>query len=134
VAVSIRTIISQLNKSCDDLELSEARRLIELNIENFSNPVYDRLLNSNARSLVKHIIRENSNPDYKKLTRMDMLTISNINQYCSDFDISMLKRTLKDSFDLIQREDVHALLNNDAKIILNNMGALLGAKEQKVHG
>ncbi|OKL35517.1 hypothetical protein [Domibacillus mangrovi] len=130
MAVSIRTIISQLNKSCDDLEFSEARRLIELNIGNFSNPFYDRLLNPNARSLVKHIVGENNNPDYKKLTRLDMLTINNINQYCSEFDISMLRRTLKDAIDLIQREDVQALLNNDAKIVLDTMGALLGGVKQ----
>lgn len=32
---------------------------------------------------------------------------------------------------LVQRPDVHPLLNSDAKTILNNMGALLGA--HKVH-
>ncbi|WP_054768078.1 hypothetical protein [Lysinibacillus parviboronicapiens] len=51
------------------------------------------------------------------------------NEYCSNSDISMLKRTLKTSFELVQRPDVLPLLNNDARIILDDMGALLGAHQ-----
>jgi len=43
----------------------------------------------------------------------------------------MLKRTLKSSFDLVQRDDILPLLNNDAKIILDNMGALLDVHQHQ---
>jgi len=64
-----------------------------------------------------------------KSVRVNLLTIKKINEYSSNFDIAMLKRTLKNSFELMQRSDVLLLLNNDAKIILDNMGALSGAQQ-----
>jgi hypothetical protein len=57
------------------------------------------------------------------------LIIDNINKYCSNFDIAMLKRAIKNSFDLLQRPDIFPLLNQDAKIILTDMGAILGSPE-----
>ena len=87
-----------------------------------------RLLNTNAKALIKHVIKDN-NKNSNKLTRKDLLIINNINQYCTNFDISILKRTLRNSMSLIQRPDVLPLLNNDAKIILGNMGTILGAPQ-----
>ena len=129
---NIATIITKVNKACDELDFVSARVLIETNLLKLSEAKYYRLLNTSGRVLIKHILT-NSNPqqDSTKLSRTDLLTIQKINEYCSDFDISMLKRTLKNAFDLVQRPDVHPLLNSDAKTILNNMGALLGA--HKVH-
>ncbi|MGE7692724.1 hypothetical protein ACQKNC_01210 [Lysinibacillus sp. NPDC094177] len=123
------TIITKINKACDDLDFVKARILIETNLKKLSESKYYRLLNTNGRVLIKHVIADNENQVETKnqLTRTDLLTINKINEYCSNFDISMLKRTLKNSFELLQRSDVLPLLNNDAKIILDDMGTLFGA-------
>ena len=124
---NVRTLIYKINKSCDDLEFVEARRLIQFNLTTLSAPSYYRQLNENAKVLIKHIVNEQNNQDHKPLNRLELLKINNINQYCSDFDISMLKRALRDSLsmDLIQRPDVRNLLNKEAKIVLSTMGVLL---------
>lgn len=128
---NVGTIIVKVNKACDDLDFVNARSLIESNLLKLSEAKYYRLLNTNGRVLIKHILAESKDNDgtKQKLSRTDLLTITKINEYCSNFDISMLKRTLKNSFELVQRDDVHPLLNSDAKIILDDMGALLGAHQ-----
>lgn len=126
---NIRTIIVEINKNCDDLDFISARRLIELNLIKLSEANNYRLLNNNAKILIKHVISENNNENHQKLTRKEMLIVNNINEYCTKFDISMLKRTLNDSIELLQRPDVLLYLNEDAKIILHNMGAILGAPQ-----
>lgn len=121
-----KAMVMRINKSCDALEFAEARRLIEFNISLLSNATYYQLLNTNAKVLFKHVVNENhSNNSEKGLSRLELLKIQNINHYCSSFDISMLKRSLKDSMELIQRPNVFNLLNSDAKIVLKSMGALL---------
>lgn len=128
MAGKMETIVMKVNKACDDLDFVHARGLIEANIVKLSEAKYYLLLNTNGRVLIKHILA-NSNRQSETtntLTRTDFLVIQKINEYCSNFDISMLKRTLKNSFELVQRSDVLPLLNNDAKIILNDIGALLG--------
>ncbi|MEK5232732.1 hypothetical protein MHB42_13275 [Lysinibacillus sp. FSL K6-0232] len=127
---NIATIITKVNRACDDLDFVSARVLIETNLLKLSEAKYYRLLNTSGRVLIKHILASNSEQkEETKLSRTDLLTIHKINEYCSNFDISMLKRTLKNSFELVQRSDVLPLLNNDAKIILDNMGALLGTRQ-----
>ncbi|MGE7693062.1 hypothetical protein ACQKNC_02950 [Lysinibacillus sp. NPDC094177] len=128
---NITTIITKINKACDDIDFVSARVLIETNLIKLSEAKYYRLLNASGRVLIKHVLA-NSKVQVEsnnKLTRTDLLTIKKINEHCSNFDISMLKRTLKNSFELMQRSDVLPLLNNDAKIILDNMGALLGVQQ-----
>jgi len=127
---NMTTYITKVNKACDDLDLVSARVLIETNLLKLSEAKYYRLLNTSARVLIKHVLaNRQTQQECTKLSRADMLIINKINEYCSNFDISMLKRTLKNSFELVQRPDVMPLLNNDAKIILDNMGALLGAHQ-----
>ncbi|MFJ7663146.1 hypothetical protein ACIQXW_12140 [Lysinibacillus sp. NPDC097162] len=128
---NIGTIVVKVNKACDDLDFVNARGLIEANLLKLSEAKYYRLLNASGRVLIKHVLanRSGQNEVNKTLTRTDLLVINKINEYCSNFDISMLKRTLKNSFDLVQRSDVLPLLNNDAKIILDDMGALLGVHQ-----
>jgi len=123
---NITTIITKINKACDDIDFVSARVLIETNLIKLSEGKYYRLLNASARVLIKHVFADSEDQEgsKNKLTRTDLLTIRKINEYCSNFDISMLKRTLKNSFELMQRSDVLPLLNNDAKAILDNMGAL----------
>ena len=125
VSVNIRVIIEKINNSCDHLEFIEARRLIELNFEKLKISTYYNLLNMNARTLIKHIMQEYETNGGKSLERVDLLKINDINKYCQQFDISMLKRALKDSMDLIQRPDVQKMLHENSKFILETMGALL---------
>ncbi|MDM5229686.1 hypothetical protein [Lysinibacillus pakistanensis] len=132
MAGNITTIITKINKACDDLDFVSARVLIETNLLKLSEAKQYRLLNSNGRVLIKHVLADSKKETSEnKITRNDLLTIKKINEYCSDFDISMLKRTLKSSFDLVQRDDILPLLNNDAKIILDNMGALLDVHQHQ---
>jgi len=128
---NIGTIVVRVNKACDELDFVNARGLIEANLLKLSEAKYYRLLNESGRVLIKHVLANNNNQNAAKkaLTRADMLVINKINEYCSNFDISMLKRTLKNSLELVQRSDVLPLLNNDAKIILDDMGALLGVHQ-----
>ncbi|MFJ5764931.1 hypothetical protein ACIP9C_06200 [Lysinibacillus sp. NPDC093210] len=128
---NIGTIVVKVNKACDDLDFINARGLIEANLLKLSEAKYYRLLNASGRVLIKHVLANSNgqNEVKKTLTRTDLLVINKINEYCSNFDISMLKRTLKNSFELVQRSDVLPLLNNDAKIILDDMGALLGVHQ-----
>lgn len=125
---NIGTIVVKVNKACDDLDFVSARGIIEANLLKLSEAKYYRLLNASGRVLIKHILADSKGQKDTKisLTRTDLLVINKINEYCSNFDISMLKRTLKNSLELVQRSDVLPLLNNDAKIILDDMGALLG--------
>jgi len=130
VTGNMTTFITKVNKACDDLDFVSARVLIETNLLKLSEAKYYRLLNASGRVLIKHVLANSqSQQDRTQLSRTDLLTINKINEYCSNFDISMLKRTLKNSFELVQRPDVLPLLNNDARIILDNMGALLGAHQ-----
>ena len=110
---NMTTYITKVNKACDDLDFVSARVLIETNLLKLSEAKYYRLLNTSARVLIKHVLANRQTQQ----------------ECCSNFDISMLKRTLKNSFELVQRPDIMPLLNNDAKIILDNMGALLGAHQ-----
>lgn len=128
---NIGTIVVKVNKACDDLDFVNARGIIEANLQKLSEAKYYRLLNTSGRVLIKHILAngDGQNEVKQTLTRTDFLVINKINEYCSNFDISMLKRTLKNSFELVQRSDVLPLLNNDAKIILDDMGALLGVHQ-----
>jgi len=128
---NIGTIVVRVNKACDELDFVNARGLIEANLLKLSEAKYYRLLNESGRVLIKHVLANNNNQNAAKkaLTRADMLVINKINEYCSNFDISMLKRTLKNSLELVQRSDVLPLLNSDAKIILDDMGALLGVHQ-----
>ena len=128
---NITTIITKINKACDDIDFVSARVLIETNLTKLSEAKNYNLLNASGRVLIKHLLTDSTNQEESKnkLTRTDLLTIRKINEYCSSFDISMLKRTLKNSFELMQRSDVLPHLNNDAKIILDNMGALSDAQQ-----
>lgn len=121
---SIRTIIVNINNSCDNLEFVEARRLIQLNLAKLSMATYYNLLNNNAKALIKMIVKEQEN-GAEPLTRLELLKLNDINKYCKDFDIAMLKRALKDSIDLIHRKEAQIQLTENAKYILETMGALL---------
>lgn len=133
MSVNIGAIIAKVNKACDELDFVSARAVIEMNLVDLSEAKYYRLLNANAKVLIKHVIADHENPNKNEnaLTRAEILTIHKINEYCTNFDIPMLKRTLAHSLELVQRPDVIPLLNSDAKIILENMGALLGKYQIK---
>lgn len=127
---NIRTIITNINHCCDNLEFVDARRLIQLNLVKLSSATYYNLLNNNAKALVKLILKEHEDGN-EPLTRLELLKLNDINKYSKDFDISMLKRTLKDAVDLIQRKEAQVQLTENAKYILQTMGALLLESREK---
>lgn len=127
MTANINTIIYKVNNSCDKSEFVEARKLIEYNLKKLSESKYYRQLNSNGQALIKLNIQDSEKGE-ERLTRLDLLQINEINKYAYDFDISMLKRTITKVLPLLQREDVQELLSNDAKYLLESMGAILIGK------
>ncbi|MBQ0138362.1 MAG: hypothetical protein KBT36_03625 [Kurthia sp.] len=127
----IKLIITTINEKCDSLEFSEARRIIELNITELQNPTYYSMLNANASVLVKHILNQ-INLNLSPLSRLEQHQINEINKHCTNFDISMLKRTIKNCLHLLQRPDIDIYLNESAKTILASMGAFI-QRETKAH-
>ena len=120
----IKLIINNINENCDALAFGEARRMIELNIKELQKTSYYLMLNSNATVLLKYVLNQekaNLNP----LTRFEQLQINDINKYCTEFDISMLKRTIKNCLGLLQRPDIEQYLNKNAKTVLSSMGAFI---------
>lgn len=130
---NIGTIIIKINKYCDNLDFASARKLIESNLDRLSSPRNYHSLNDNAKVLIKHIVQDGHNDVTKALTRTEMFKIEAINKYCQNFDISMLKRELKDSTDFIMRDDVQKLLYENTKFILTAMGALITSERNEIN-
>lgn len=130
--MNILQVVTKINYLCDELEFSHARKFIENNLDKLKERRICDKLNSNAKALLKHVTQDLETLNKKGLTRLDMLKINEINKYCTDFDISMLKRTLKDNLGLLYREEVYNYLTNNAKYILETMGVqLTGNREIK---
>ena len=120
----IKQFITIINKNCDALEFGDARRMMELNLEELQQPANYVLLNANATVLLKYILNQKQSTE-EPLTRLEMFQISEINKYCTNFDISMLKRTIKNCLHLLQRSDIENYLNANAKTVLSSMGAFI---------
>jgi hypothetical protein len=120
----MKQIITNINTHCESLEFGEARRMIELNLEELQKPAYYVLLNSNATVLFKYVLNQQKE-NIAPITRLELFQISEINKHCTNFDISMLKRTIKNSLDLLQRPDIDLYLNESAKTVLGSMGAFI---------
>lgn len=120
----INIIINKINKNCDALEFGEARRMIELNLTELQDLSNYLKLNSNASVLLKYVL-DQEKTKLNPLTRLEQFQISEINKYCTEFDISMLKRTIKNCLDLLQRSDIDNYLNANAKTVLASMGAFI---------
>lgn len=126
----IKIIINTINQKCDSLEFGEARRIIELNITELQNSTYYSMLNANACVLLKLILNE-INLNLTPLSRLEQHQINEINKHCTNFDISMLKRTIKNCLSLLQRPDIDIYLNESAKTVLASMGAFI-RRESKI--
>lgn len=120
----MKKIINLINEKCDSLEFGETRRIIELNRDDLQNPTYYFMLNTNAVILLKHILKQ-INSTIDPLSRLEQHQIREINKHCTNFDISMLKRTIKNCLILLQRPDINLYLNESAKTILASMGAFI---------
>lgn len=120
----IQLIIHNINKNCDTLEFGEARRMIELNLNKLQEPTYYFMLNSNATILLKYVLNQQKT-NHNPLARLEQFQINEINKYCTNFDISMLKRTIKNCLGLLQRPDIDKYLNENAKTVLSSMGAFI---------
>ena len=114
-------LINQINNFVDQLDFVTARKLIEDNLEILKK--HRVSLKSNARELLK-IIVERSESGNEPISRQEMATLLAINSYASKFDLRSLKIIVKDKASLLLRKDVVDYLNNDAKVILEGMGAI----------
>lgn len=114
-------LIDQINKFVEQLDFVTARKLIEDNLEILKK--HRISLKSNARELLK-IIVERSESGNNPISRQEMATLLAINSYASKFDVRSLKIIVKDKAALLLRKDVVEYLNNDAKVILEGMGAI----------
>jgi len=114
-------LLNQINKFVEELDFVTARKLIEDNLEVVKNHrVY---LKNNARELY-NIIIERAESGQTPISRQDMATLLAINSYASKFDLRSLKIIIKDKAKLLLRKDAVDYLNQDAKVILEGMGAI----------
>ena len=103
------------------LDFAAARMYMEENID-VLNENRSRL-KSNARELLEFLTKR-LEAGHQPLTRKDMAIINTVNSYASKFDLRGLKVIVRDHSLLFLRNDIEAYLNNDAKIILEGMGAI----------
>lgn len=114
-------LIIEINSSVDTLDLVTARKYIEENIELLNSK--RNYLNRNARDLLKVVI-DMLDSDYKPLQRNELAIINAINTYAIKFDLRGLKLLVKENSKLLLRDDIIPYFNNDAKIVLEGMGAI----------
>lgn len=126
----IRTIISKINRDCDQGDYGEARRMIEFNLKELQNSANYFSLNENSKIILKHVVSENEK-DLPPLTRLELFQLKDINKYSSEFNVSMLKRTIKTALSILTRPDVEHLLTKDAKIVLSSLGVITTAKKSE---
>ncbi|WP_088070910.1 hypothetical protein [Gottfriedia luciferensis] len=117
----LQELISNINKSVDNLELSIARKYIEENIEILKEN--KTLLNSNSRELLVFISNRQKD-GYEQLTRNELMIIHAINTNATKFDLRELKKLVKENAMLLVKKDVFDFLNADAKVILEGMKAI----------
>jgi hypothetical protein len=119
--VELRELITQINKSVEELDYANARKYIENNITILNKN--KNVLKGNARELLE-FLTDRLNSDYEPLTRQEMTTISAINSYASKFELRQIKMIIKEKAPLFSRKDVVEYLNKDAKVILEGMGVI----------
>lgn len=119
--MDITNLITQINKSVDELDFTKARKYIEENLELVNQ---NRLhLKSNAREILK-FLNEKLESGEKPLTKSDIAALNTINIYANRFDLRGLKLTLRGKEQLLLKKESLSYLNSDAKILLEGMGAI----------
>ncbi len=114
-------LIKQINKFAEELDFITTRKLIEDNLDIMKK---QRLhLKNNAREIY-NIIIEREESGKNPISRQDMATLLAINSYAAKFDLRSLKIIIKDKAKLLLRKEAVDYLNQDAKVILEGMGAI----------
>ncbi|MFC3885120.1 hypothetical protein ACFOU2_17255 [Bacillus songklensis] len=119
--MTFRELITQINKSVEDLDFATARKYIEENLTILNENKH--ILTGNARELLDFLTHR-LNSGYEPFTRQEMATISAINSYASKFELRQIKMIIKEKAPLFLRKDVVEYLNKDAKAILEGMGVI----------
>ncbi|MFO1445395.1 hypothetical protein KDN24_19775 [Bacillus sp. Bva_UNVM-123] len=114
-------LIDQINNFVEQLDFITARKLMEDNLEILKK--HRVSLKSNARELLKLIV-ERTESGQDPITRQDMAILIAINSYASKFDMRSLKMLVKDKAKLLLRKDAVDYLNQDARVLLEGMGAI----------
>ena len=118
---NINEIISLINNSVDQLNFTSARKYIEENIELVNqNRVH---LKSNAREILA-FLNDLFESGEKPITKREVAALNTINIYATRFDVRGLKLNLKGKEQLLLKKEALNYLNNDAKILLESMGAI----------
>ncbi|MGM0845783.1 MAG: hypothetical protein ACQEUT_12465 [Bacillota bacterium] len=124
--MNLKELALKINEESDKLDLVSTRKYIESNLDLLSEN--KQLLNRNARDLLDFLIDRKNNGE-KPLNRTEMADIYAINTYALRFDVQGLKVTVKNKKELLLKKETKEFLNNDAKILLEGMGAI--EKQQK---
>ncbi|MGD7024129.1 hypothetical protein ACQCVK_16135 [Rossellomorea vietnamensis] len=124
--MKLKELALKINEESDKLDLVSTRKYIESNLD----LLYEnkQLLNRNARELLD-FLRDRKNNGEKPLNRTEMAAIHAMNTYALRFDVQGLKLTVKTQKELLLKKETREFLNNDAKILLEGMGAI--EKQQK---
>lgn len=107
-----------INQCVEDLDFISARKYMEENVEFIKQ--HSNHLNRNARGLFDFVVNESEN----MLDRREMQMIYSINQYATSFDVRGLKLLIKDQAALLSKKEAVALMNEDAKALLEGMRAI----------
>ncbi|MGF2617780.1 hypothetical protein FZC84_12120 [Rossellomorea vietnamensis] len=124
--MNLKELAIKINEESDKLDLVSTRKYIESNLDLLHEN--KQLLNRNSRDLLDYLIDRKNNGEMP-LTRTEMATIHAINTYALKFDVQGLKMTVKNKKELLLKTETLEFLNNDAKILLEGMGAI--EKKQK---
>jgi regulator of replication initiation timing len=123
--MNLQELVKKINACVDDVDLVAARKYLE---ENKTLLMENRnLLKRNARELFD-FLNNSSDSDSKPLTREELAATNAINLYASRFDLRGLKIAVKNHSELLLREEITPYLNEDARILLEGMGAIQKAK------
>ncbi|MBM7692112.1 hypothetical protein JOC77_001539 [Peribacillus deserti] len=121
--MTLKDLLSNIQKSVEELDLVQARKYIEENLDILQEK--RSLLHGNARELLD-ILASRKELDLVLITKAEMATLHALNSYSSRFDLRSIKLTIKGKEQLLLRKDIKDYLNSDAKIVLQSMGALNG--------
>lgn len=114
------TIIHNINKLCASNEYTTARNLMESNLTEISKPENYLKLSREGYAIYKIILTESKVKT--ALSRLDVYTISQINKLANNFDIAGLRTLIRNSGDILSRNEVKVALTDVAKSVLTSMG------------
>lgn len=116
-----KELIERINSSANKLDFVKVRKYIENNLKVVETN--RNHLNQNARDLYR-FISDNIKSGHIQPSRSDIATVNRINSYASSFHIGGIKLVLKRNTKLFLNKEIITYLNEDAKIILGDMGVI----------